>query len=133
MCNYKKVMQEQHTTRTCSVTQADCVVFLNGELDILTICHSVVKSFPTLRPHELQHVRFSCPHNLPGFAQTHFHWVGDAYPTISSSVTPICLLPSVFPRIRVFIILTIDVSKKLETNISRLRNLPYSLVASDIH
>ena len=37
-----------------------------------------------------------CP---PEFAQTHVHW---AYPTISSSIPLLLLLPSILPSIRVF-------------------------------
>ena len=37
-------------------------------------------------------------HHLPGFTQTHVHWVGDA---IQPS-PPLLLLPSIFPSIRVF-------------------------------
>ena len=66
-------MQEQHITSTCSMAQEDCVVFLNGELSILTICHLVAKSFPILQPHGWQHARFLVLHNLPDFAQTHVH------------------------------------------------------------
>ena len=41
---------------------------------------------------------------LPESAQTHVHWVSDNNdnPTISSSVPPLLLLPSIFPSIRVF-------------------------------
>ena len=31
-----------------------------------------------LRPHGLQHARLPCPPHLPGLAQSHVHWVGDA-------------------------------------------------------
>ena len=31
----------------------------------------------SLQPHGLQHTRLLCPY-LPGFAQTHAHWIGDA-------------------------------------------------------
>ena len=43
----------------------------------------------------------SVHHYLPGFAQTHVHWVSD---TIQPSILchPLLLLPSTFPRIRVF-------------------------------
>ena len=32
----------------------------------------------SLRPHELQHARPPCHHQLPEFTQTHVHWVGDS-------------------------------------------------------
>jgi len=32
----------------------------------------------SLQPHELQYTRPPCPSQLPGFTQTHVHWVGDA-------------------------------------------------------
>ena len=39
---------------------------------------SVAQSCPTLRPHESQHARPPCPHQLPEFTQTHVHRVSDA-------------------------------------------------------
>ena len=40
-------------------------------------------------------------HYLPEFVQTHVHWIGDAIqPTLPQS--PLLLLPSIFPSIRVF-------------------------------
>ena len=44
---------------------------------------------------------FPVIHYLPEFAQTHAHWVADAIQP-SHSVTPLLLLPSVFPSIRIF-------------------------------
>ena len=38
--------------------------------------HSVVSD--SLRPHESQHARPPCRHQLPEFTQTHVHWVSDA-------------------------------------------------------
>ena len=38
--------------------------------------HSVMSD--TLQPHELQHARPPCHHQLPKLTQTHVHWVGDA-------------------------------------------------------
>ena len=40
-------------------------------------------------------------HQLPEFTQTHVHWVGDAIQP-SHLCCPLLLLPSTFPRIRVF-------------------------------
>ena len=39
------------------------------------VCCSVAQSCLTLQPHGLQHFPV---HHLPGFAQVHVHWVGDA-------------------------------------------------------
>ena len=44
---------------------------------------------------------FSVLHYLPEFAQTHAHWVGDVIQP-SHPPSPLLLLPSVFPSIRVF-------------------------------
>ena len=45
--------------------------------------------FNSLRPHESQHARPPCPHQLPEFTQTHGHRVGDAiqtsHPLLSTS------------------------------------------------
>ena len=48
---------------------------------------------------------FPVLHHLPEFAETHVHWVTcplRCYPAISFCVTPLLLLPSIFPSIRVF-------------------------------
>ena len=44
---------------------------------------------------------FPVHHQLLQVAQAPVHWVSDAIPTISSSVIPFLLLPSIFPSIRV--------------------------------
>jgi len=55
----------------------------------------------SLQPHELQHTRPLCPHQLPELAQTHIHWV--VMPSKHLILChPFLLLSSVFPRIRVF-------------------------------
>ena len=50
---------------------------------------SVTQLFPTLQPHELQHVGLPVHHQLPEFTQTHIHQVGDAiqpsHPRLSPS------------------------------------------------
>ena len=51
--------------------------------------------------HGLQHTSFSVHHQLPELAQIHVHQVGDAHPTIASSVIPFFLLPSIFSSIGV--------------------------------
>ena len=66
------------------------------KLPILGSYFSSVQSGPTLQPHGLQHARLPCPspspraysnscpssqwyhRQLPGFTQTHVHWVSDA-------------------------------------------------------
>ena len=72
-------------------------------------CCSVAKSCPTLCDFMGSGTPgFSVLHCLLEFVHIHVHWVGDAiqpshYPAISSSVaSPLLLLPSVFPSIRVF-------------------------------
>ena len=57
----------------------------------LTLCNSMDCSTPGLPVH----------HQLPEFAQTHVHWVGDAIPP-SHPLLSLLLLPSIFPSIRVF-------------------------------
>ena len=67
----------------CSVTQSH-----------LTLCDRM----------GLQHARHPCPslsQYLPGFVQTHLHCVSDAIQS-SHPVSPLLLLPSIFPSIRVF-------------------------------
>ena len=54
----------------------------------------------SLRPHELQHTRLPCPHQLLESTQTHVHRVSDASNHLILC-RPILLLPSVFPSIRV--------------------------------
>ena len=41
-------------------------------------------------------------HQLPEFTQTHVHWVSDAIQSSHPLLSPLFLLPSVFPSIRVF-------------------------------
>ena len=63
-------------------------------------CCSVAQSCPTLcDPMDCSTPGFPVHHQLPEFTQIHVHGVGHA---ISSSVTHLLLLPSVFPSIRVF-------------------------------
>ena len=57
---------------------------------------SVAQSCPTpWDPMDCSTPGFPVHHQLPELAQTHVHWVGDAIPTISSSVIPFssCLPP----------------------------------------
>ena len=53
----------------------------------LHFSHSV--TLDALQPHGLQHTRLHCHHQLPEFAQTRVHWVGDA----SQPSHPLSLLP----------------------------------------
>ena len=64
-------------------------------------CDSVSKSCPTLWPHGLQHARLPCPSLSPTFAQIHVHLVNDTIQP-SHSLSPLLLLPSVFPSPRIF-------------------------------
>ena len=65
----------------------------------LACCCSVAQSSDSLRPHGLQHARLPCP-SLP-LAQTHVHLVSDATQP-SHPLSPLLLLSSIFPSIRVF-------------------------------
>ena len=55
------------------------------------LCNPMNRSTPGLPVH----------HHLPEFTQTHVHWADDAIQP-SHSLSPLLLLPSVFPSIRVF-------------------------------
>ena len=71
---------------------------------------------------------FPVLHHLPEFAQTHAHWVDNAI-LLSHSLSPLLLLPSTFPSIRVFsnISSSYQVSKVLELKGCKnsLRLLPW--------
>ena len=63
---------------------------------------SVAQSCPTLYdPIDRSTPGLPVHHQLPGFTQTHVHWVGDAIQP-SHPCRPLLLLPSIFPSIRVF-------------------------------
>ena len=65
-------------------------------------CCSVTKSCPTLcDPMNYSRSGLSALHYLSEFAQTHVHWVSDAIQP-SNSLSPLLVLPSIFPSIRVF-------------------------------
>ena len=65
-------------------------------------CCSVTKSCPTLCNHmECSTPGFLVLHCLPEFAQTYVHWVSDTIEP-SRPLSPLLLLPSIFPSIRVF-------------------------------
>ena len=56
----------------------------------------------TLQAHGLQHARPPCPSPTPGVCSNSCPLSQWCHPTISSSVIPLLLLPSIFPSIRVF-------------------------------
>ena len=64
------------------------------------ISHSVMSD--SLWLHESQHTRPPCPSLIPGVYPNPCPLSQWCYPTISSSVIPLLLLPSIFPSIRVF-------------------------------
>ena len=65
-------------------------------------CCSVTKSCSTLCNHvECSTPGFPVLHCLPEFAQTYVHWVSDTIEP-SHPLSPLLLLPSIFPSIRVF-------------------------------
>ena len=65
-------------------------------------CSSVAQSCPTLcDPMDCSTPGLPVHHQLPKFTQTHVHRVGDAIQP-SYPLSPLLLLPSVFPSIRVF-------------------------------
>ena len=55
-----------------------------------------------LRPHGLQHARLPCPSPTPGACSSSCPFSQWCHPTISSSVIPLLLPPSILPSIRVF-------------------------------
>ena len=55
----------------------------------------------TLLPMDCSRPGFPVLHYLPEFAQTHVHWVDDAIQPCHP-LSPLLLLPSLFPSIRVF-------------------------------
>ena len=63
---------------------------------------SVAQSCLTLCDHGLQHIRLPCPSPTPGPCSNSCPLSWWCHPTILSSVTPLLLVPSIFPSIRVF-------------------------------
>ena len=55
-----------------------------------------------LRSHGLQHARFLCPLLSPRVCSNSCPLSRQCYLTISSSIVPLLLLPSIFPSTRVF-------------------------------
>jgi len=62
---------------------------------------SVAQSCPTLRRHESQHARPPCPSPTPGVYLNSCPWVSDTIQPFHP-LSPLLLLPSIFPSIRVF-------------------------------
>ena len=62
-------------------------------------CCSVMSN--SLQPHGLQHTSFPVHHQLPEYVQTHVQQVSDPIQPSCPLSSPL-LLPSIFPRIRVF-------------------------------
>ena len=67
------------------------VQFSSVTQSCLNICDAMNRSTPGLTVH----------HQLPEFTQTHVHWVSDVIQP-PHPLSPLFLLPSVFPRIRIF-------------------------------
>ena len=78
------------TIKLCYSTKAVMLLSHVQKLSHVWLCKSMDCSMPG----------FPVLHHLPKLAQTHVHWVGDSM--ISPSVISFLLLPSIFPRIRVF-------------------------------
>ena len=79
-------------------------MWINNTVICLNITQfsSVAQLCPTLRdPMNHSTPGFPVHHQLPESTQTHVHWVGDAIQP-SHPPCPLLLLPSIFPRIRVF-------------------------------
>ena len=67
-----------------------------------SLCHSVAPVVSdSLWPHGLQHARLPRPSLSPGVCSDSCLLSRWCHPTISSSVIPFLLLPSIFPSIRV--------------------------------
>ena len=85
-------MHEKHADINCSK------IFFSPS----RCCCSVAQSCLTLcDPMDCSTPGFPVLHNLPEFAQTHVHWVGDAIQP-SPPLSSLFLLPSIFPSIKVF-------------------------------
>ena len=77
-----------------------CYTPTPGHFHVLLFSHSVMSD--SLRPHGLRHSRLPCPppsHRVGSNSCPLSWW---CHPTTSSSATPLLLLPSIFPSIKVF-------------------------------
>ena len=74
------------------------ILQISPEIEASGSCCLVAKSCLTLcDPMNCSMPSFPVLHYLPEFAQTHVHWVSDAIPTISSSVTSFSFCPQSSP------------------------------------
>ena len=73
---------------------------LMGHISSVQFSCSVVSD--SLQPHESQHIRPPCPSPTPEVYPNSCPFSQWCHPTISSSVVPLLLPPSLFPSIRVF-------------------------------
>ena len=86
----------QSRRRWGSKVKWSLILQISPEIEASGSCCLVAKSCLTLRdPMSCSTPSFL--YCLPGFAQTHVHWVGDAIPTISSSVTSFSSCPQSSP------------------------------------
>ena len=84
-----------------SINYTNCLKFIPSSVPVIQFS-SVAQSRPTLRSHELQHSRPSCPSPTPAASPNLCPLSQWCHLTISSSVIPpLLLLPSIFPSIRV--------------------------------
>ena len=97
--NYSKVEMVDNTVGLFLFFWGTSIV-----LSIIAVPISVQFSYSvvsdSLQPHEPQHTRPPCHHQLPESTQTHVHRVSDANHLILCH--PLLLLSSIFPSIRVF-------------------------------
>ena len=90
------------------------IIFFNSDLSWTKFCNSrprflfhaqfssAAQSCPTLcNPMDCSTPGFPVHQQLPEFTQTHVHWVSDAVQPFHP-LSPLLLLPSIFPSIRVF-------------------------------
>ena len=93
-----------HTTFTIPINSKSIPLAALVKSMMLPLLHfsSVAQSCPTLcEPMDCNTPDLPVHHQLPGFTQTHVHWVGDVIQP-SHHLSTLILLPSIFPSIRVF-------------------------------
>ena len=72
---------------------------ISFQLSSVQFSHSVMSN--SLWPHGLKYARLPCPSPIPGAYLSSLPLSWWCHPTVSSSVCPLLLLPSIFPSIRV--------------------------------
>ena len=79
-------------------------IMINNKIYIILNSHfsSVAQSSPTLCDPMNRSTPGLPVHQLPEFTQTHVHRISDAIQPSHSLSSPLLLLPSIFPSIRVF-------------------------------